>query len=471
MLDSAAASSRFCSGIGAMSHTEPGGWGVRPSPLLHGRSSPAHAEAPSRWSPGLDVRGDAELVHYLMMRAVQEQKDGRGLTSLGADLGGSYEFFRKSELGRMLPGRNEEANGYLSLVQRAVSGDSHEHPKIAITAERAFRAWRKGDKTLVFCFNIATVKAVQTAVNSRIDAYTNGVLTVAFKCAEGEAKTRIENFQKRLYNYRQSVFLLFQDHPFAGAERTPPPQARPPQARCRGSRGTTRTRRSAPATAVAASTVAVFSPPPSRCWWPGGRNPPRGGNGSKGCSSHCALRRRFQSRPISSWPRIGLPVVVRSSKGFFAKRRSRRFPTMKTSTLPDITDDPKMSPHGRTCSKVGRVKRRSPPTCRPRHRGAEPAHALALGGAGASARKAPRAGRAHAPSRDPLPRLPRPVHSGRPGHEAGHRRRRSRRRLDVPHPPALPDTARGGRIRPRAVRRLPGNTPEGCRPRGADRRL
>ena len=169
-----------------------------------------------RWSPGLDVSGDAELVHYLMMRAVQEQKDGRGATSLGADLGGSYEFFRMSELGRMLPGRNEEADRYLGLVRRAVSGGSHEHPKIAITAERAFRAWSKGDKTLVFCFNIETVKAVQAAVNSRIDAYSNEALTVAFKCADSEVKVRIENFQKRLYNYRQSVFLLFQDHPFAG---------------------------------------------------------------------------------------------------------------------------------------------------------------------------------------------------------------------------------------------------------------
>ncbi len=176
---------------------------------------PAARRSDLRWSPGLDVSGDAELVHYLMMRAVQEQKDGRGSTSLGADLGGSYEFFCESELGRMLPDATREANHYLGLVQRAVSGDSHEHPKIAITAERAFRAWRNGDKTLVFCFNIATVKAVQAAVNSRVDAHTNKVLAAAFKGGKGEVKTRLENFQKRLYNYRQSVFLLFQDHPFA----------------------------------------------------------------------------------------------------------------------------------------------------------------------------------------------------------------------------------------------------------------
>ena len=169
-----------------------------------------------RWGPGLDVSGDAELVHYLMMRAVQEQKADRGLTSLGADLGGSYAFFQAGELARMLPGGNEEASRYLRLVERAVSGSSHEHPKVAITAERAFRAWLKGDKTLVFCFNIATVSAVRAAVNKRIAAFNTKVLTNAFDCTEGELDLRIRNLQRRLYNYRQSVFLLFQDHPFAG---------------------------------------------------------------------------------------------------------------------------------------------------------------------------------------------------------------------------------------------------------------
>ena len=168
------------------------------------------------WRPGLDVNGDAELVHYLMMRAVQEQKDGCGSTSLGADLGGSYEFFRDGELGRMLPGRNEEASRYLRLVERAVGGHSHEHPKVAVTAERAFRAWRKGDKTLVFCFNIATVDAVRAAVNRRINAYTTEALTTAFKCTKEELESRLKNFQKQLYNYRQSLFLLFQDHPLTG---------------------------------------------------------------------------------------------------------------------------------------------------------------------------------------------------------------------------------------------------------------
>ena len=176
-----------------------------------------------RWGPGLDVSGDAELVHYLMMRAVQEQKDGRGSTSLGADLGGSYAFFREGELRRMLPGRNEEAGRYLNLVERAVTGNGHEHPKVAVTAERAFRAWLKGDKTLIFCFNIATVRAVQAAVQGRIDAHCTKALTAAFKSltatfdsSQDKLDLRLKNFQKRLYHNRQSLFLLFQDHPLAG---------------------------------------------------------------------------------------------------------------------------------------------------------------------------------------------------------------------------------------------------------------
>ena len=243
MLDSAAASSRFFSGIDAMSHTEPGGWGVNP---IYGLADPAKDRSVLRWRPGLDVTGDAELIHYLMMRAVQEQKDGRGSTSLGADLGGSYDFFREKKLARMQLGDNEDASRYLGWVQRAVSGDSHEHPKVAVTADRAFRAWREGDKTLVFCFNIATVDAVRDAVKSRIDTYITEALTAAFKCKKHEVKRRFKNFRKRLYNNRQSVFLLFLDYPLAGPKGRLSARPRPSQARHPGGRRTARTRWSTP---------------------------------------------------------------------------------------------------------------------------------------------------------------------------------------------------------------------------------
>lgn len=214
--------------------------GLRPFLLRHrrdvshrawwvGREAMPATEAPSgrggalRWRPGLDVDGDAELVHYLMMRAVQEQIEARGSTSLGADLGGSYAFFREGELRRMLPGRNAEAKRYLHLVERAISEETHEHPKIAVTAERAFQSWLHGEKTLIFCFNVATVDAVRTAVNRRLESHTTNVLKAAFRCRTDQLEVRLKNFQKRLYNYRQSVFLLFQDHPLAGSHGRVPP--------------------------------------------------------------------------------------------------------------------------------------------------------------------------------------------------------------------------------------------------------
>ena len=185
---------------------------------LPGTSRPSKSSSLA-WRPGLDVSGDAELVHYLMMRAVQEEKQGHGATSLGADLGGSYHFFRDSELKRMLAGSRASARPYLDLVEAATRLDSgHEHPKVAVTADRAFAAWLHGEKTLIFCFNVRTVDAVREAVLKRVHSHEAKVLARAFDCGEDEYMKRLENFQRRLYGYRQTVFLLFQDHPLAGCE-------------------------------------------------------------------------------------------------------------------------------------------------------------------------------------------------------------------------------------------------------------
>lgn len=171
------------------------------------------------WRPGLDVRGDGELLHYLMMRAVQESKQGRGTTSLGADLGGSYHFFREHEL-KQLRARDEPgARPYLDLVDLATRDTAGEtHPKVRVTAGRAFDAWLVGEKTLIFCFNPLTVDALRDAVNERIRQHEKQTLCAAFGCTEEEYPKRLENFQKRLYDYHQSLFLLLQDHPLAGAD-------------------------------------------------------------------------------------------------------------------------------------------------------------------------------------------------------------------------------------------------------------
>ncbi len=197
-----------------------------------GRDSvPGHASASAlggtfRWRPGLDVTGDAELVHYLMMRAVQEQKHERGSTTLGADLGGSYDHFRESVLNDLQAGR-AAGSTYLRLVDKATAGAScHEHPKVAVTAERAFQFWKKGEKTLVFCFNVKTTEAVLDAVRLRIKRHEDDVLARALKCTPDAVAQRLQNLQGRLYNYRQSPFLLFQDHPLAGRDGRVPERLR-----------------------------------------------------------------------------------------------------------------------------------------------------------------------------------------------------------------------------------------------------
>ena len=170
-----------------------------------------------QWQPGLDVVGDGELLHYLMMRVTQEQKHGRGAVDLGADLGGSYTFFRENRLRRLQDACLPSARPYLALVDQATRpGLGHEHPKVKVTATRAFDAWLRGDKTLVFCFNPKTVDTIHEAIGQRIADYEAQTLTKAFNCSKQELPKRLENFQKRLYTYRQSVFLLFQDHPLAG---------------------------------------------------------------------------------------------------------------------------------------------------------------------------------------------------------------------------------------------------------------
>jgi hypothetical protein len=171
------------------------------------------------WRPGLDVRGDGELLHYLMMRAMQESKQGHGTTSLGADLGGSYHFFREHELKQLRERDEPAARPYLDLVDLATRDPNGEtHPKVRVTAERAFDAWLVGEKTLIFCFNPLTVDALRDAVNERIRQHEQQTLCAAFGCTEEEYPKRLENFQKRLYDYHQSLFLLLQDHPLAGPD-------------------------------------------------------------------------------------------------------------------------------------------------------------------------------------------------------------------------------------------------------------
>jgi len=53
-------------------------------------------------APGLDIRGEAELPQYLLMRCVSEMKGGKGRSSLGSDLTGCYSTLHASAEGLRL---------------------------------------------------------------------------------------------------------------------------------------------------------------------------------------------------------------------------------------------------------------------------------------------------------------------------------------------------------------------------------
>lgn len=121
---------------------------------------------------GLDVRGEAELPHYVLMRCVSEMKKGRGRSSLGSDLTGCYSTLLESAEGRAIKkslADSVSGQRYLSLLLELVDTTRDAgHPKVAIVVEEVLRAWRCGEKTLVFCFRTHTAERLRTIVDERI---------------------------------------------------------------------------------------------------------------------------------------------------------------------------------------------------------------------------------------------------------------------------------------------------------------
>ncbi len=123
-------------------------------------------------APGIDVRGEGELPHYLLMRFVSELKGGRGRTSLGSALTGCYTtLLHSAEGSQILAGAAGSAAGqvYLDLLRELVheSQDAH-HPKVARVVEQVLEGWRAGEKTLIFCFRTNTARRLRKLINGRI---------------------------------------------------------------------------------------------------------------------------------------------------------------------------------------------------------------------------------------------------------------------------------------------------------------
>jgi hypothetical protein len=123
-------------------------------------------------APGLDVRGEGELPHYLLMRCVSEMKGGKGRSSLGSALTGCYSTLIDSSEGKSVKTRlagTELGKVYLDLLMRMVNQQQDsKHPKVKEVVEAALRNWKSGEKTLIFCFRTNTADRLHDIIEQRI---------------------------------------------------------------------------------------------------------------------------------------------------------------------------------------------------------------------------------------------------------------------------------------------------------------
>lgn len=125
-------------------------------------------------SPGLDVRGEGELPHYLLMRCVSEMNDRTGRSSLGTALTGCYSTLLHSDEGRRLKaaiGKTPVGQFYLEMLLGMVRKEHDpSHPKVREVVDQVLSNWKAGEKTLIFCFRVNTAHRLRDIIDERIRA-------------------------------------------------------------------------------------------------------------------------------------------------------------------------------------------------------------------------------------------------------------------------------------------------------------
>ncbi len=125
---------------------------------------------------GLDVKGEGELPHYLLMRCVTEmhrQEKRVRRSSLGTALTGCYSTLLESAEGKSVEkalGGTELGRTYLDLLMGLVGKQQDaRHPKVEAVVDRTIEAWNAGEKTLIFCFRNNTARRLQEILTERIE--------------------------------------------------------------------------------------------------------------------------------------------------------------------------------------------------------------------------------------------------------------------------------------------------------------
>jgi len=101
-------------------------------------------------------------------------KNGKGRSSLGSALTGCYSTLLHSAEGRGLRSRMESGGPggvYLDLLLGMVGeAQDPDHPKVRAAVDSVLRAWRAGEKSLLFCFRTNTARRLQKILDDRIGA-------------------------------------------------------------------------------------------------------------------------------------------------------------------------------------------------------------------------------------------------------------------------------------------------------------
>ncbi len=123
-------------------------------------------------SAGLNVEGEPELPHYVLMRAVSELKHGRGKTALGTSLTGTYSTLTYSNEGASLRRAMSDGNArfYFSILRGMVSERRDPaHPKVKALVDQIIRMWERGEKYLIFCFRVHTARRLRDILRDEIE--------------------------------------------------------------------------------------------------------------------------------------------------------------------------------------------------------------------------------------------------------------------------------------------------------------
>jgi len=171
--------------------------------LTDGHGSPTFS-----WFPGMEVRGDAELPHYLMMRAVALAKEERGLPNLGAEMTGSYRHLVETAAvwRKLAEADSPLLREYRSVLKEMIGNRTEvhdpddEHRKVQATVHRALEFFRRGQKSLVFCVYTKTAETIRDQIQAAIDTYLGEIRERVF----GEASV-FENFRRRFFNRREPL--------------------------------------------------------------------------------------------------------------------------------------------------------------------------------------------------------------------------------------------------------------------------